>query len=135
MAIAELKNELAELQQEATKSFGEAANAVDLEAVRLEFFGQSGKLTKVLRQLGQLAKEERPAAGQLANEAKAAIQKSFEQAQKIIYDVELAKKLSGEVLDFTLPGLLTPVGHCHPLTQISDQITQIFNGMGFSVAQ
>lgn len=134
MAIEELKNELAAVEEQAKNAIGEANTAAELEVIRLEFLGQSGRLTKVLRQLGQLSKEDRPAIGQRANEVKANIQTSFDSRQQIVYDKELEQKLSGSAIDVTLPGIAPRIGHIHPLTQITEEITQIFYGMGFSVA-
>ncbi len=135
MAIEELKNELAAVEEQAKSAIGEANTAAELEGIRVEFLGQSGRLTKVLRQLGQLSKEDRPAIGQRANEVKANIQSSFDSRQRTVYDKELEQKLTGDAIDVTLPGIAPRIGHIHPLTQITEEITQIFYGMGFSVAQ
>jgi phenylalanyl-tRNA synthetase alpha chain len=135
LAIEELKNELAAVEEQAKSAIGEANTAAELEGIRVEFLGQSGRLTKVLRQLGQLSKEDRPAIGQRANEVKANIQSSFDSRQRTVYDKELEQKLTGDAIDVTLPGIAPRIGHIHPLTQITEEITQIFYGMGFSVAQ
>ena len=135
MAIDDLKNELALVEEQAKETIEKAESTTELEAARVEFLGQSGRLTKVLRQLGQLSKEERPAVGQRANEVKANIQAAYDLAQNTIYDKELAKKLSGQSMDVTLPGVMPGIGHLHPLSQITDELTQIFYGMGFSVAE
>jgi phenylalanyl-tRNA synthetase alpha chain len=135
LAIDELKKELASIEEEAKTTFQKAANAAELEAARLEFLGQSGRLTKVLRQLGTLPKEDKPLFGQRANEVKNNLQSVFDDAQKVIYQKELDEKLAVEAIDITLPGILPPVGHLHPLTQIVEEIAQIFYGMGFSVAE
>ena len=92
------------------------------------------KLTGILKQMGKLSAEERPAMGQLANQVRADIENALAEKQKKLADAMLAHKLESETLDITLPGKKQKVGSMHPLTIVENEIREIFLGMGFSVA-
>ena len=110
-----------------------AAHALD--AVRVRFLGKKGELTAVLRGMGALTPEERPVIGQLANEARTYIEGKIEEKKAAVAAKKREAKLANEVIDVTVPGRRKPVGRLHPLHQVLNEITDIFTGMGFSVAE
>ena len=85
--------------------------------------------------MGKLSAEERPEIGKIANEVREAIENEINIKKEEIKKIELNKKLAEEVIDVTMPGKTFKVGKRHPITQIIDEVTEIFMGIGFSVAE
>jgi len=135
VSVSELKEKLEQIEREALDEVKQAATSAGLEELRVNYLGQKGALTVVLRGLGLLSKDERPAVGELANRVKERIASELAARKEAIYRSELASKLSGQKIDVTLPGVGHQLGHIHPLTLVSEQIVQIFFGMGFSLAE
>lgn len=106
-----------------------------LEELRLKYLGRSGDITGILRGLAQLTGDERKKIGQLANEVKEAIQSAHDERKRMLDAKALDAQLSTEKIDITLPGTRSLGGHIHPLTQITEEIIEIFYGMGFAVAE
>jgi phenylalanyl-tRNA synthetase alpha chain len=108
----------------------EANTLKELEEINLQFLGKSGTLTLALKELSKLPQEKRPEVGVLANEVKHAIEEAIAQKEE-----SLKEKKSGELkqkLDITEPGIKPPLGHLHLITQAIDEITEIFEKIGFS---
>jgi phenylalanyl-tRNA synthetase alpha chain len=135
MSQADLEKQLVELEKTAIDAFQSVKDSLALEELRLEYLGQKGKLTGILRGLNQLDKSDRPRIGQLANSVKEKIQILHDQCKHAIYQQDLAHKLASDRLDVTLPGTGRALGHLHPLTLIVDEIAKIFFGMGFTVVE
>jgi len=126
------------LEQILVKALDEinAAEAKDtLEAARVKYLGKKGELTAILRGMGQLSAEERPIIGQVANEVRAKIEAAIEGAAERAEAHELEHKLQKETIDVTMPGKKISFGKKHPLTTVLDEVTDIFTGMGYSVAE
>lgn len=120
------------------KALGETDKATDLQAldqVRVNYLGKKGQLTSLLKQLGKLPAEERPAAGQLVNEAKEKLDFALAKARAALKNKEIAEKLSSESIDVTLPGTGQATGTLHPVTKTQRRIESIFANLGFSVAE
>jgi phenylalanyl-tRNA synthetase alpha chain len=105
----------------------------DLERVRIAYLGRKGRLTEVMRGVGALAPEERPAVGELANALKRRVDERIEALRDRWKAERRQRELEGERLDVTLPGRAWPYGHVHPLTAALDEAIAIFVGLGFSV--
>ena len=123
------------LEQIRQKAIAEIEAADDTEALRVQYLGKKGELTAVLRGMGKVSPEERPLIGQLANEVRAEIEAALEKKAEEKQKKDLEKKLLSEKLDVTVPGVVTPVGHRHPIAQTEEILREIFIGMGFSVAE
>ena len=123
------------LEQIRQKAIAEIEVADDTEALRVQYLGKKGELTAVLRGMGKVSPEERPLIGQLANEVRAEIENALEKKAEEKQKKDLEKKLLSEKLDVTVPGVVTPVGHRHPIAQTEELLREIFIGMGFSVAE
>jgi phenylalanyl-tRNA synthetase alpha chain len=134
MTAAEVERQLHELAQLATSAFARAENSNQLEELRLEYLGEKSQLTTTLRGLRELDKAERPRIGQLANTVKEKIQSLHDDRKNALFEQDLAQRLKNEQIDVSMPGKGVKLGHIHPLTQITEQITEIFFGMGFTVA-
>ncbi len=119
------------LKQSALTELRVASDLVMLEQARVDYVGVHGKLTSLLKQLGSLPKEERPAAGKLLNQAKVELEHSL--AERRI-ELELKAALPKEPTDFTLPGRRPALGKLHPLTQVTEDIVRSFRKIGFVVA-
>jgi phenylalanyl-tRNA synthetase alpha chain len=130
-----LRENLEALRVRGLDAIDNAADTASLENIRVLLFGKKGELTSVLKQMGTLSAEERPVIGAFANEVRADIEAAFERSSRLISDRELAKRLSAEAVDVTLPGTFSPTGRRHPMQTVLDDVVNIFLGMGFSVAE
>ena len=128
-----MKEQLAKIRAEALAAFEDAKASADLDALRVKYLGKKGELTAVLKQMGKLSAEERPAMGQLANEVRAALESALDSASKKLEEAALELKLKAETVDVTIPGKDFKVGHKHPMYLALDEIKDIFIGMGFTV--
>ncbi len=130
-----MKDQLAKIRAEALAAIGATDAAAALDAVRVKYLGKKGELTALLKQTGKLPPEERPAVGQLANEVRAALSDAIAAQSKLLAEAALDLKLAAETVDVTIPGNKESLGHKHPITKVIDEITDIFVGMGFNVAE
>jgi len=105
-----------------------------LEKFRIDFLGRKGKVTQLSKGLGALSREERPEAGKAINRMKGWVEEALKNRQQAIKARLQREKVAGERIDITLPGRRTPLGRHHPVTMVSRQIREIFEGMGFEVA-
>jgi phenylalanyl-tRNA synthetase alpha chain len=127
-----MKELLQQLREAALKAILNADDA-ELEALRVRYLGKKGELTAILRQMGKLSAEERPAMGELANQLRAEIEKAIDERRGELQKILLERKLERETLDVTLPGEKPKLGHKHPMYNVLDQIKDIFIGMGFEI--
>ena len=121
------------LREAAIKAIFEAQDVERLEELRIKYLGKKGEMTAILRQMGKLSPEERPAMGQLANQVRGEIEGLLDERKRIVSEAMLEKKLEREALDVTLPGEKPALGHKHPMYNVLDQIKDIFIGMGFEI--
>ena len=128
-----MKEQLAKIRSEALAAFDAAADSAALDALRVQYLGKKGELTGVLKMMGKLSAEERPAMGQLANEVRAALEEALETAAKKLEAAALEQRLLAETVDVTIPGKAVEIGHKHPMYIALDEIKDIFVGMGFTV--
>lgn len=119
------------LKQAALAEFAASSDLSALEQAKVSFLGSNGKFTALLKQMGTLSKEEKPAAGKLINVAKAELEAKLAERRG---ELELKAALPKEPTDFTLPGRRRPLGKLHPLTQTVEDIVRAFRKIGFAVA-
>ena len=105
-----------------------------LQELKVRVLGKKGTLTALLKQLGNLAPEDRPSMGQAINDVRSRLEQAWEERNAELDRLALQNRLVTESLDITLPGTPIPCGHIHPLTQIIEEIEDIFLGMGFQIA-
>ncbi|MCI8422926.1 MAG: phenylalanine--tRNA ligase subunit alpha [Lawsonibacter sp.] len=128
-----MKEQLANIRADALAAFEEAKDALALDALRVKYLGKKGELTAVLKQMGKLSTEERPAMGQLANEVRAALEQAIARTAQRLEQAALEARLCSETVDVTIPGKSPIIGHKHPMYIALDEIKDIFVGMGFTV--
>ena len=121
------------LRDSSIKAILEADNIELLESLRVKYLGKKGELTGILRQMGKLSAEERPAMGQLANQLRGDIEAAIEQRKAELGSKLMELKLERETVDVTLPGEVGTLGHKHPMYNVLDQLKDIFIGMGFEI--
>lgn len=112
------------------------ANAADLRAlddVRVAYLGKKGKLTSLLKSLGQVDASERPQVGAKINEAKVALQQDLATRKAALEEAALSASLLAEQVDVSLPGRRPSTGGLHPVTQAMYRIEEIFTGAGYEV--
>ncbi len=129
-----MQGELKKIEAEALYELKAVTNSVDLEELRIKYFGRKGLLSTVMRGMGKLSEGERPIIGKLANEVRQNLTRAFEEVGESLNQQDREKQLAAEAIDITLPGRRPQLGKKHPITQILDRIQQIFRGMGFHVA-
>ena len=129
-----MQEELKKIEAEALYELKAVTNSVDLEELRIKYFGRKGLLSTVMRGMGKLSHAERPIIGKLANEVRQNLTRAFEEVGESLNQQDREKQLAAEAIDITLPGRRPQLGKKHPITQILDRIQQIFRGMGFHVA-
>lgn len=126
-----LLQQIEPLKQSALTELSAAADLAALDAARIKFLGANGTFTGLMKQLGAVPKEERPAMGKLINQAKAEIEALLGSRKT---DLELKDALPREPTDFSLPGRRPFSGKLHPLTQVTNDIVRSFRKIGFVVA-
>src|SRR5216117_4157927 len=126
-----LVNEIEPLKQSALADLTSAPDLAALERAKGNWIGTQGKFTALLKQLGSLPKEDRPAAGKLINQAKAELEAALAAHRE---ELELKAALPKQPTDFTLPGRRRALGRLHPLTLVTDDIVRSFRKIGFVVA-
>lgn len=128
-----MKEQLAKIRAEALSALEGVKDAAALDELRVKYLGKKGELTAVLKQMGRLSAEERPAMGQLANEVRAAVEGALETAARKLEEAALSAKLKAETVDVTIPGRPVRLGRRHPMNAALEEIKEIFIGMGFTV--
>lgn len=129
--MAGFLEEIEPLKTAALAEFRAAADLAALEQARVNYLGTHGKFTTLLKQLGTLPKEEKPAAGKTINAAKVELEAALAACKT---DLELKAAVPKEPADFTLPGRRRALGKLHPLTQVTEDIIRSFRKIGFVVA-
>ncbi|CAM3832316.1 phenylalanine--tRNA ligase subunit alpha [Cohnella lubricantis] len=130
-----MREKLEELRREALERLQGVADPASLNDLRVQYLGKKGQLTEVLRGMGALSAEERPVIGQAANDVRAAIEAVIAEKQEAFDRAETARRLQAETIDVTLPGKRPASGTVHPLTKVTQEIEDIFLGMGYTIAE
>ena len=121
--MAGFLDEIEPLKQTALAELKAAPDLAALEQTKGAWIGPNGKFTALMKQLGTLSKEEKPAAGKLINAAKVELEAALAARRE---ELELKAALPKEPTDFTLPGRRRALGKLHPLTQVTDDIVRAF---------
>ncbi len=130
-----MKKQLEEILVAAIAEVNTAEDEATLKATQVAYLGKKGALTAILRGMGGLSAEERPVIGALANEVRGKIEAAIEEKLGTIKAAELEKRLKSERVDVTLPAKNKNPGRLHPLSQVEKELSDIFVGMGFSIAE
>ncbi len=123
------------LVTQAQTAIGSANDAKALDDVRVQFLGKKGEITQLLKGLGALSPEERPAAGAKINVAKQALQGSINEREAALSSAALDARLATESIDVTLPGRSEFIGNLHPVTRTMERIEDFFAHIGYDVKE
>jgi len=126
---------LEEILNQGLAAFAGIDNPADLEQVKARYIGKSGALTEIMKGLGKLSPEERPAAGARINQVKEQLEQALAARREAMREQQLQAQLAKEALDVTLPGRGTGRGGLHPVTRTLERIESLFHSIGFDVAQ
>ena len=135
VTLQQLTDQLDALEKEAAAEIAEAVNAQSLEQLRVGLLGKKGRISAVLGAMGKLPGEERPVVGQRANVLKNQVQTLLAERLQAVKQAAMAERIAGETLDVTAPASGTPMGHRHPLISTTEEIVDLFLGLGYSVAE
>lgn len=123
--------ELEAIEAEAGAAIAGAASSEILEKLETDYLGRNGRLTALLRGIGQLPPEQKPLFGQALNAAKARLATTLEERKARLAAAERAEREKAESLDVTLPGRSRTIGRFHPLSLTFDEVKRVFIGLGF----
>jgi phenylalanyl-tRNA synthetase alpha chain len=127
-------NELNQLIDQAKKDFASCSKLADLDHIKSKFLGKSGPITEAMKSLASLSPEEKPKKGAEINQVKKQVEALLETRKQEISNLELNEKLEKEKIDVTLPSRPKTKGSLHPVMNTIDEISTIFHGIGFDVA-
>lgn len=123
------------VRREAEERILAASSVQELEEVETHFLGRKGVVTQLLRSLGSLPPNQRPAFGRQVNEAKQALQELVEKRRAELARIELEARLQEERVDVTLPGRTFRTGRYHPINATIDEIRRVMVGLGFEFVE
>ncbi|WP_368489952.1 phenylalanine--tRNA ligase subunit alpha [Clostridium sp. BJN0013] len=130
-----MKEKLKQIKENAFKELQNKGKDLDIESIRIKYLGKKGELTRILRGMKELSKEERPIIGKLANEIRASLENAIEEASQKIKSGERESRLKNETIDITMPGIKQSIGRRHPLEQVLENMKEIFVSMGFTIEE
>lgn len=130
-----LRDKLEALKVETMEKIETVKDLIDLNQIRVETLGKKGPITEVLRGMKDLSAEERPKVGSFANEIRDVLSQKIEERKEYLEKQALNKALAEETIDVTLPGKQVHQGTRHVLTQIMEEIEDIFVGMGYQIVE
>ncbi len=129
-----MKDEVLKIKSNSLEEIKRCKTLQELNDCKVKYLGKKGELTTVLRSMGNLSTEERPIIGSLVNQIRDELNFSFEEKQKELEKEELLIKLKTENIDVTEPSKKINLGSLHPITQIIDEVSEVFLGMGYKIA-
>ena len=131
--MSDLPDRLKQLQTDALAELAAASDAAAVEALRSSLFGRSGRLTQLLRRLGEVDPVERPASGKLANSVRDALEVAIANRLASVVTADLEARLAEDALDMSAPGRPWRVGHVHPSMAVERDFREIFHAFGFEI--
>jgi len=126
---------LDDLKAEATAAIKSAGDSAALEKLRVEWLGKKGRVTDLLKSLGQLDADERPKVGAEINAVKQLLSERISERKETLQQAAIAAQLAAEALDVTLPGRREDLGALHPITRTIDRMAAYFGALGFEVVE
>jgi len=129
-----MKEQLQEIYKKAIATLDEVKQSKELDDIKVKLLGKKGELTTILKGMKDLSAEERPVIGQIANQVRSDIEKKIDEVKASLAAEELQNTLKKETIDVTMPGKDCKCGHKHPLDTVIDEISNIFIGMGYEIA-
>ncbi len=130
-----MKEKMDAIKNAALEMIANANSTQELNDVRVKYLGKSGEISLLMRDMGKVAKEDRPQMGKLVNELRYSVESVLNERTTLLAEQEKLVRLKKEEIDITLTQSGHNVGTLHPLTLIRNQLIDIFVSMGFSVAE
>lgn len=128
-----IQEKIESIKTEAIESFKKANNSKELYDLKVQFLGKQGQFSQVMKEMGKLPKEERPAFGKMVNEVKNELEAIYSECEAQLAEKELMAQINKESLDLTLPGPKRAMGAIHPIPMVIKEIVDILSRVGFSV--
>jgi phenylalanyl-tRNA synthetase alpha chain len=128
-----MQHQVSSLRKKFQDELGQVQHSKDVENLKVKYLGKKGPVQDLMQHLRDATPETRPLIGQQINELKEEITRLCEQAMHSFSQLEMAKRLTEEKIDVTLPGRRHHLGREHPINQALDEVIEILVGMGFSV--
>ena len=135
VTLQQLTDQLDALEQQASAEIADAADAAALEQLRVGLLGKKGRISGVLGAMGKLPGDERPLVGQRANVLKTQVKTLLSDRLQAVQQAAMAERIARESIDVTAPASGIPMGHRHPLITTTEEIVDLFLGMGYSVSE
>ena len=129
-----MKEQIAKMKENSLKEIEKCTGEKQLNDIKVKYLGKKGELTAILKGMGSLQPEERPVVGELVNQIKDELETLLQEKEKEFKRKELEKKLETENIDVTEPSKKIKLGTLHPITQIINEVEEIFLGMGYQIA-
>ena len=129
-----MKEKIEMIKKAAKQKIESITTLQELQELKVKYLGKKGELTSILKGLGGLSAEERPKIGSMVNQVRDELEKSIENAEKVMKSKALEQKLEKEKIDVTMPSKNIQLGSVHPITQVIEDVKEIFLGMGYSIA-
>jgi phenylalanyl-tRNA synthetase alpha chain len=126
---------LEDVKKQAEAELSSVQDEISLQNLKAKFVGRKGVITEILKGMKDIPDSDRPRMGKLINETKTFVEDLIDSRLNEIRDEKKRRSLYEEKIDVTLPGRGMPVGARHPITQVMEEITAIFERMGFEVAE
>jgi phenylalanyl-tRNA synthetase alpha chain len=130
-----LKETLEQLKKDALAKIESTTNLENLNEIRIQVLGKKGSMTEVLRGMKDLSPEMRPVVGGLANEIRDLLTGELEEKKEVLEQAALNAALEKETIDVTLPGDELNIGVPHILTQVMEEIEDVFLGLGYEIIE
>ncbi len=128
-----MREKLEEISKKSREKIKEIKNSQELNDLKVKVLGKKGELTEILRGMGQIAAEERPVIGSLANKIRNEVENMISEKEAEFKKQELQKELEDETIDITLPATKVKRGSMHPLNRIVEEVEDLFVSMGYDV--
>jgi len=130
-----VREELERIRKETWEALSQSATPKEVSEIRIRVLGRKGSLTQLLKSLGRLPEADRKEIGKRANQVKEELEGKIEETLSLLQEREKKASLERERIDVTLPGRSLPLGKRHPITQILDEVIDIFSRLGFEVVE
>jgi phenylalanyl-tRNA synthetase alpha chain len=130
-----MKDALERIRADALAALQSSDGEEAIEEIRVRFLGRKGELTTLVRRMREVAPDERPAMGALLNAVKDELEQRIAEALEAARAATRSRRVAAERIDVTVPGRRPRAGRLHPITQMLDELIDVFLALGFSVAE
>lgn len=129
-----MEAQIKKIEENSKKEILNSKSIKEINEIKVKYLGKKGELTTVLREMGNIPAEQRPVIGSLVNQVRDKLENLINQKEQEFKEIELKNKLENENIDVTEPSKKTKLGSLHPITQIINEVEDIFLGMGYQIA-